>query len=147
MTLLLLAVLTSMGYAGFVAIRASTEGVAAGPLLAAAQLEARRLTDDSGEFPSGVVADLVAVSDSSLGFSSGAASSSTVSVYRVDGSSLVLAAVSGPDCLVLLDRPGGASTWALFVAVPSCSAAGLAGEVSGLPSGGSSASPQEVTGG
>ena len=147
MTLLLMGLLAVVGYVGFSALRESTAGVASGPLLAAGQLEARRFTDVAGEFPADVVDALLAVSDSSLGFSAGPASGSVVSVYRIDESSLVLAAVSGPDCLVLLDRPAADATWALFRGESDgCSASALAAQVVTLSAGGSPTSPQEVTG-
>lgn len=148
MTLVLLFILAAVGYTGFATVRGSTEGVAAGPLLSVAQLEARRLVSSAGEFPTSVVDDLVLLSDASLTFTgSVAAGTETVSVYRVDGEVLVFATSSGDDCLVLVDRPYGSSTWARVLdAASECSAGDLAGTVTSLTPGGSAASPQEVTG-
>ena len=148
MTLVVLVILAAIGYSGFAAVRGNTEGVATGPLLSVAQLEARRLIS-SGEFPVGVVDDLVSLSDPSLTFTGDAATEAeTVSVYRIDGESLVFAAPSGDDCLVLVDRPYGSSTWARVLDTASdCSAGDLAGTATGLAPGGSAASPQEVTNG
>jgi hypothetical protein len=147
-TLVVLGILAAVGYSGFAAVRGNSAGVATGPLLSVAQLEARRMIS-SGEFPVGVVDDLVSLSDTSLTFTGTAATEAgTVSVYRIDGESLVFAAPSGEDCLVLVDRLYGSSTWArVLEAASDCSAGDLVGTATGLVPGGSAASPQEVTGG
>lgn len=150
MTLVLLGILAAIGYTGFAAVRSNTDGTAAGPVLAVAQLEARRLSSPDGGFPSTTVEDLVALSTSSLTFTSTVSTSiETVSAYRIDEESLVLATVSGDDCLVLLDRPFASSTWAVFAGdAATCVAGDLAGAAAALAPGGSASAPQEVvTGG
>jgi Tfp pilus assembly protein PilE len=144
-TLLLLSLLLLVGFVSYDRVRENTEGAAAAPLLSVAQLEARRLTDVSGEFPESLEADLSALSDSELATTSGAASDGVVSVYRVDEQTLVLAARSGDDCLVLLDRVSSVPTWAKFLGLGlSCQASLMAAEVTALAAGGSPASPLEV---
>jgi len=148
-TLALLAILAAVGYTGFSAVRSNTEGAAAGPLLSVAQLEARRLSAPDGGFPADAAGSLVALSASGLTFTQAASTDTeTVSVYRIDEESLVLATVSGDDCLVLLDRPFGSSTWAVFRGeADDCVAGELAGAAAALTPGGSSSVPQEVGGG
>lgn len=149
-TLVLLGILAGIGYAAFATVRDNTEGTAAGPVLVVAQLEARRLSASDGSYASTTVADLVARSTDALTFTDSAATDvETVSVYRVDEESLVLATVSGDDCLVLLDRPFASSTWAIFKGDASlCTAGGFAAASVALTPGGSASAPQEVvTGG
>lgn len=144
-TLLLLSMLMLVGFFSFNRVRESTEGAAAGPLLSVAQLEARRLTDSSGEFPATIEASLSALSSAQLSTTSAAASGDVVSVYRVDEGKLVLAARSGDDCLVLLDRAAGSPTWAKFLGEgDACQASLLTAEVVALAPGGSPSSPLEV---
>lgn len=147
-TLIIVAMLMLIGTATFDRLRENTEGVSAGPLLSVAQLEARRLTDADGLFPASVASDLVALSDASLSVTTSASDGSgTVSVYRIDESSMVLASRSGADCLVLLDRLSGSATWALFRGEgEACTASEFAAEAAALDAGGSSSSPQEVAG-
>lgn len=147
--LVLLSMLAAIGYTGFASLRANTEGAAAGPMLTVAQLEARRLSSPDGGFTEDALEVLVALSDASLMFTSSASTGTdTVSVYRIDEESLVLAMVSGEDCLVLLDRPFASSTWAIFRnQADACLASALAGSIAGLPAEGSPTLPQEVTGG
>jgi prepilin-type N-terminal cleavage/methylation domain-containing protein len=147
--LVLLSMLAAIGYTGFASLRANTEGTAAGPMLTVAQLEARRLSSPDGGFAEDALEALVALSDASLTFTSAASTDTeTVSVYRIDEESLVLAMVSGEDCLVLLDRPFASSTWAVFrTQADACLASTLAGSIAGRAQGGSPTLPQEVTGG
>lgn len=149
MTLVLLALLSSVGYLGFAQVRGNTEGSSAGPTLSVAQLEARRLATASGEFPTSIVDDLLTLSDDALAFTSGASTSvDEVSVYRVSAATLTLTVRSGEECLVLVDRPFASATWALLSASEGvCAAEGLSAAALALDSGGSSSVPQEVSGG
>lgn len=149
MTLVLLGMLAAIGYSAFAAVRGNTEGAAAGPVLTLAQLEARRLSSPAGGFPSTALDDLVAASTDALTFTASASTGvETVSVYRIDEESLVLATVSGTGCMVLLDRPFSSSTWVVFEGgADECIAGDRAAAAAALTPGGSSTAPQEVSGG
>jgi len=148
-TLVLLSILLALGALSFDRLRSSTGGVAAGPLLLSAQLEARRLVQPGVGYPESLVGDLVAVSGNGIDVVESSPSTvSQVSVLRVDAGTAVFAARAGEDCLVLLDRLEGSATWArLRSGAATCSAASVTAVVTALPVGGSSSSPQVVTGG
>jgi prepilin-type N-terminal cleavage/methylation domain-containing protein len=143
--LALLAVLSLVAVSAFGSTRSGVRSAAAGPLLRSAQLELRRGALPDGSFPTDPVAVLTAA-----GVPAGAGNrpAGIVSVLGVDSSSVVFAAGSRDDCLVLVDRPAASSTWALFISAgPSCDASLLAQEALALTAGGTSSDPQEVSAG
>lgn len=141
-----MAVLALVASGGFTYVRDRSAARSAAPLLLAGQLEVRRAASTTGVFPTNLFSLLPSPS-SQLTFLAGDADSATeVSVLRSSSTEVVLAAPSGADCLVLVDRPHGSSTWALVGgAGPVCAAADLAGDVLALAHEGSSSAPQEVS--
>jgi hypothetical protein len=145
-TLLLLSLLAAVTWGASQALRSSGSAATAVPLLTSAQVEARRLSDPDGTFPSDVVAQLADLTGDGLTFTAQNASDlMDVSVYLSDDASLVLAAVAGADCLVLVDRVTASSTWAMVLdAAENCSAPLLAAAVAALPDAGTPAAPQRI---
>lgn len=145
-TLLLLSLLAAVTWGASQALRSSGSSATAVPLLTSAQVEARRLSDPDGTFPSDVAVQLAGLTGDGLTFTAQNASDlMDVSVYLSDDASLVLAAVAGADCLVLVDRVTASSTWAMVLdAAENCSAPLLATAVVALPTAGTPAAPQRV---
>ena len=145
-TLLLLSLLAALAWGASQMLRSSGSSATAVPLLTSAQVEARRLSDTDGTFPSDIVDQLVGLSGDGLTFTvQGASDLMTVSVYRSNDSSLVLAAISGADCLVLVDRVLASSTWSVVLdAAESCSAPLWATTVVALPTVGTPTAPQRI---
>jgi prepilin-type N-terminal cleavage/methylation domain-containing protein len=143
--LALLAVLSLVAVSAFGSTRSGIRSAAAGPLLRSAQLELRRAVLSDGSLPTDPVAVLTAAG---VPAGSGNRPAGVVSVLGIDAASVVFATGSREDCLVLVDRPSAASTWARFAASgPSCDASVLAQAALGLAAGGTASDPQEVSSG
>jgi prepilin-type N-terminal cleavage/methylation domain-containing protein len=145
-TLLLLSLLAALAWGASQMLRSSGSSATAVPLLTSAQVEARRLSDTDGTFPSDIADQLVSLSGDGLTFTVQDVSDlMTVSAYRSNDSSLVLAAIAGADCLVLVDRVLASSTWVLVLdAADSCSAPLLTTTVVALPAAGTPTAPQRI---
>ncbi len=146
LVLMALLALVASGAFSYVRDRSASRGSA--PLLVAAQLEVRRAAAVDGTFPESLQGTLLTAAGGVDFLLGPAGAAEEVSVYRVSTTEVVLTAPSGEDCLVLVDRPHGSSTWVRVLgAGPSCSAADLSGTVLALDHAGSSDVPQEVSAG
>jgi hypothetical protein len=126
-------------------VRSAGSAASAAPLLATVQLQARRLVDVEGRYPLDVVSQLGTLSVSGVSVTAQAAGTDEVSAHRSGETEFVMAAVSGDDCLVLVDRIGGSVSWVrVRQGAESCSAAALEQTVLALPVGGTSIAPQQV---
>lgn len=143
-TMSILAMLAALSVISYNYIKTGNSRVSAAPLLSTAQSDLRRTAGSDGQYPADVLALLVALPGSSISYVAGVVADSVeVSVYRQSATEVVLAALAGAGCLVLIDRPFGSSTWVLDVdAAADCSASILAVDALALtPSG----SPLSVT--
>ena len=140
----LLAVISLVTVSAFGSARSGVRSGTATPLLRTAQLELRRTTTATGAF----AADPVAVlTTAGITAGPGDQPAGTISVRRVNDATVLLAAASADDCLVLVDRPAGSTTWAQFAAAgPTCDAALLETAALALPHEGTATTPQEVAG-
>jgi prepilin-type N-terminal cleavage/methylation domain-containing protein len=145
-TLLLLATVATLTWSASQLVRSSGSAAGAAPLLATVQVQARRLVGVDGRYPADLVSQLAGLSVPGLAVTTqGATADNDVSAYRSSEYALVLAAVSGVDCLVLVDRLDGSSSWIrIREAADSCSASVLQATALALPAAGTSDAPQQV---
>ena len=145
-TLMLLATVATLTWSTSQQVRSSGSAAGAAPLLATVQAQARRLVAVDGRYPVDLVSQLAGLSVPALAVTAQAATAdSAVSAYRSSDYTLVLAAVSGGDCLVLVDRLDGSSSWIrIRESAASCTASVLHETVLALPAAGTSNAPQQV---
>lgn len=141
--MMLLAILSGIGVATYNVVQQNMDRAASMPTLGLVQLQARKVLANTGvsAYP-GDIASLIAVPQVTI--TTGASSSpTTVSVFRFDENTLVLAAGSAGGCTMIVDRLNDSAAYLVDRSVTSCLAQTVAGSVVGR-AGGTPKEPIEV---